>query len=79
MNKDAFIADVVDLWKDHYCMDIDGGNFQDLMVKHGLATEVLATEADCETDWARDYGLELGDPMLKYAAELQVMTRKRAA
>ena len=79
MNKDGFIADVVDLWREHACMDIDGCDFQELLIKHGLAEEVLATEADCETDWGRDYGLELGDPMLKDHAELLAMTRERVA
>ena len=79
MKKDAFIVAVVSLWTDHDRMDIDGCEFQNLMIEHGLATEVPATEADCETDWGQDYGLELGDPMLKFDAELLAMTRERAA
>ncbi len=71
MNKDDFIVAVVNLWTDHQCMDIDGGDFQRLIIKHGLATEVPATEEDCETEEAQDWGVEPGDLMLKYDAELR--------
>ncbi len=74
MNKDAFIVAVVSLWKGS-CMDIDGEDFQDLLVKHGLATEVLATAEDCETEEAQEWDVEPGDTMLKYDAELMAMIR----
>ena len=64
MRKDDFIAAVVALWREHDCMDIDGASFQDLLVKHGLASEGPATEEDCATDWAQEYGVELGDIVL---------------
>ncbi len=70
MDKDGFIAAVVGLWKDHACMDIDGADFQDALLQHGLATEVPATKADCETEVAQDWDVEPGDLMLKYDAEL---------
>ena len=79
MDKDGFIVAVVQLWQDGQCMDIDGGDFQDLLLKHELATEVPATAADCETEEAQDWGVEPGDLMLKYDAELLAMTRERAA
>ena len=79
MNKDAFIAAVVSLWRDHDCMDIEGPDFQRLLIEHGLAAEAPATIADCETDWAKDNGLEPGDLMLRYDDDLLAMTRERTA
>ncbi len=79
MDKDAFIVGVVSLWKDHACMDIDGADFQDLLVKHGLATEVPATAEDCQTEEAQEWDVEPGDLMLKYDAELMALIRERTA
>ncbi len=79
MNKDAFIVAVVSLWKGHACMDIDGEDLQYLLVQHGLATEVLATAEDCETEEAQEWDVSPGDTMLKYDAELMALIRERAA
>ncbi len=49
MDKDAFIVGVVSLWKDHACMDIDGADFQDLLVKHGLATGSQDLTRQCQS------------------------------
>ena len=78
MDKDGFTAAVVALWREHDCMDIDGANFQDLLVKHGLASEGPATKEDCETDWAQEYGVELGDTVLHDHPDLLALMKERA-
>lgn len=44
---------------------LDSGEVQDLLAEHGVLHEVPATEADCEQAWAREYGVEPGDPIFK--------------
>jgi len=77
MNLEAFIVELTNLWTDHDHMDIDGADFQDMLVKHGLLLETKATAEDCETEYAQDYGVEIGDPWCVYAPEL-IAIRKRA-
>ncbi len=79
MDKDGFIAAVVRLWRAHDCIDIYSSDFQDLLVKHGLASEGPATEADCATDWGQDYGVELGDIVLHDHDDLVALMKERAA
>ncbi len=78
MDKDGFIAAVVALWRYHDCMDIDGASIQDLLVKHGLASEGPATEEDCATEWGQDYGIELGDIVLHDHPDLAALMKERA-
>lgn len=75
MDKDAFLAELIAGYWEHDCMDIDGGDFQDLLLKHGLAKEAPATEEDCKEEWALEYGYEPGDPMIKYDPEIQSMVK----
>ena len=77
MDKDGFIADLVGFWRDRDCMDIDGAAIQDLLVKHGLASEGPATEEDCATDWAQEFGLELGDTVLHDHPDLVALMKER--
>lgn len=70
MDRDAvqlagFVKDLLALWSEDYS-DIDGADFQGLLVKHELVKERPATEEDCKTEWAQEYGLEPGDTMLDY-------------
>ncbi len=78
MDKDGFIAAIVTLWREHDCMDIDGGDFQNVLVAHGLASEGPATEEDCATDWGRDYGVEVGDTVLHDHPDLAALMKERA-
>ncbi len=78
MDKDGFIAAVVALWREHWCGDIDGADFQELLVKHGLASEGPATEEDCATDWAQEYGVEVGDMFLHDHPDLVALMKERA-
>ena len=75
MDKDAFLAELIASYWEHDCMDIDGCDFQDLLLKHGFAVEAPATEEDCKEEWALEYGYEPGDPMIKYDREIQLMVK----
>jgi len=79
MDKDGFIAALVTLWREHDCMDIDGAHFQDLLLKYGLATEGPATQEDCRTDWAQDFGVEEGDMILHTHPDLDALMKEQAA
>ena len=80
MDKDGFIVAVVALAiaaREHGCMDIDGGDLQDLLGKHGLAIESPATGEDCKGDWGQEYGVELGDTVLHYHPTLTALMKER--
>ena len=76
-DKDGFVVAVVGLWREHACMEIDGADFQTLLIKYGLATEGSATEADCKEDWAKEWDIEPGDPMLIYHPDLSALMKER--
>ena len=73
----SFIGALLALWRRNYCADIDGCDFQDLLIKHGLASEGTATEADCEEEPAQEFGVEPGDPMLKYHPDLMALMKEQ--
>ena len=79
MDKDGFIAALVALWREHWCEDIDGGDFQALLIKHGLASEGPATKEDCATEWADEYGVQPGDTVLHDHPDLAALMKERAA
>ena len=79
MDKDGFITAVVALWREHDGMDIDGCAFQELVLKYRLMSEGPATKEDCETDWAQEYDVELGDPVLHSHPDLLALMKERAA
>jgi hypothetical protein len=43
----------------------DGGELQDMLVKHGALYEVPATPEDCAKEWAVDLGIEPGDTIYR--------------
>lgn len=75
MDKDAFLGELIACWRDHYCGDIDGCDFQDLMLKHGLASEEPATKEDCEQEWAQEFDYNPGDLMIRYRPEINALTK----
>ena len=64
-DTDQLLALAGELIRRSWTVDIDGGELQDMLVKHGILHEVPATEVDCAEDWAQEYGVELGDPIYK--------------
>jgi hypothetical protein len=46
-------------------LDIDGGELQELLIKHGLMVEAPATAEDCAMEWAQEWGICPGDTILK--------------
>ncbi len=77
MDKDGFIAAAVRLWRMQDC-EFDGADFQELLVKHGLASEGPATEEDCATEWAQEYGVEVGETVLHDHPDLMALMKERA-
>lgn len=78
MNKDAFIKALVDLHGLSDFMDIDGGDMQDLYVKHGLAIERPATKQDAEAERGLEWGVCVGDPWIVWSPDLLwLLERKR--
>jgi len=69
MNKDEFLVDLFHQWREHDWTDIDGGDFQELAVKHGLLIEKEATKDDI--DEFSDY--EIGDPIYIFSDALKAM------
>ena len=61
MKADRFIGDLVLCWREHECLDIDGAEFQDLLLRHGLARLGMATP-----EQADDMGIDAGDEILLY-------------
>ena len=64
MDIEGFVVALTKLFKQHRWNDIDGGDYQALLIKHGLAIERPATEKDCKLDWASEYGVEVGDSII---------------
>lgn len=64
MSIHSFVRELLDAWDYNSCCDIDGADFQDLLLKHGLFTMRPATEEDCKTDQAKEWEYEIGDPIL---------------
>lgn len=76
---EAFVGDLLLTYTDHDHMDIDGSDFQDLLVKHGLMVEAEITAAECEEPWAQEWGYEPGDTFCRYTPlckELMARARK---
>ena len=76
MDIEAFAIDLVNFWREHDCMDIDGADFQGMLVKHGLVIERPATQEDCEEEWAQEYGTEIGDPVFLNSSEFIAAAKK---
>ena len=70
MDKDGFIKAIAERWIDDQWQDIDGADFQDLCVKHGLLIERPATQQDCDSEGGQEYGVDLGDPFFVKSDEL---------
>lgn len=77
MDGNAFIAELVRKWREHDCSDIDGADFQDLLLKHGLCTERAATEEDCEEEWAQEWDYEPGDNIIVYSGPLKALLESK--
>ena len=73
MNLAGFVIEIVD--KSREWMDIDGGDLQEMLEKHGIIVRQPATETDCEEEWAQEYGIEPGDTILRDAPELTSLRR----
>ncbi len=76
MDLRGFVRDLMQGYFENDCYDIDGGDIQDLAIKHGLANEVAATEADCKDERAQEYGVEPGDPYLRWSGPLQALLKE---
>ena len=61
MDKDGFIKALYEKWRDEDWMDIDGGDLDTLMKKHGLTVERPITEEEAKTEWAAEWDMEPGD------------------
>ena len=73
MDKDAFLGELIGKWRERDCTDIDGGDMQDLLEKHGLIEITPATEEDCKEEWAQEYGIEPGDPVNRFHPDLMTL------
>jgi hypothetical protein len=76
INLQGFIGDLLELA--HASLDIDGGDFQDIAIKHGLFTErpLTAEEvADDDGPW-HEYGCEEGEPWLFHTEELKTFLKE---
>ena len=72
--KDAFLAALFEQCRDRGWYDIDGGDFQDLAIKHGLLIETVATAEDID-EWAE---YEIGEALFRFSPELMnLVTRAR--
>lgn len=78
MNINAFISEFIGSYREHGCMDMDGGDIQDMLAKHGLIIERPATEEDCASEWGQDYGVELGDTVYVDSPELAAIRASEA-
>lgn len=75
MNIKAFVKELVGGYREHGCLDIDGADFQELLVKHGLCIERPATKEDAATEWAQDYDIEEGDTVVVDSPELKAFLK----
>lgn len=77
MDLKPFVRDL--LLAHHYAdfYDIDSGDFQDLLVKHGLCIERSATEDDCAQEWAQEYEYQVGDDIIVYADEIKALIQQK--
>ena len=62
MNLEAFAVELTEKWRPE-CMDVDGCDLQEMLAKHGIIIKRPATEADCQEEWAQEWGIEVGDPI----------------
>ena len=62
LNKDGFIAALLDLHGTNDWQDIDGGDMDALYVKFGFVVERPATSHDVETEAAHEWRTKIGDP-----------------
>jgi hypothetical protein len=60
MNINAFVVELVAMYRAHDCMDIDGADFQELFVKHGLGIERPITAEEAGQVWY-EWDAEEGD------------------
>lgn len=79
MNLEAFIAELVDDYRLHGCMDIDGGDFQEMLIKHGLCVERPATVEEAGEAWCQDYDIKAGDTIVADCPELAALRRRERA
>ncbi len=78
----AFLGDFLLDYSEGDHLDIDGAAIQDLLLEHGLMYKCVATEADCDEEWAKDWDYEPGDEMMKYGPvmlDLMKQARVRTA
>lgn len=78
MNINAFIAEFIGNYREGYCMDMDGEDIQDMLAKHGLIIERLATEEECAEAWGQDIDLEPGDTVYVDSPELAAIRKAEA-
>lgn len=63
----AFLKDLLEDYRERDFSDIDGGDFQDLLIKHGFLIQAEITKEECEEDWALEWGYEPGDLFNKFS------------
>ena len=76
MNLNRFAAEIVDLWRRSDFVEIEGADFQELVIKHGLLVERTATAEDVaavDDDW-REF--EVGDEIVADSPELVALRLK---
>ncbi len=73
-NAEHFLRDLLNDW-DGSLSDIEGGHFQDLLLRHGFAIERPATDADCATERAEEEEWEVGDTIIAWSDEMLRLMR----
>lgn len=76
MNIEAFIAELVADWREHYCCDIDGADFQDALVKHGIFIERPATAKEAEEEWCQEFEIREGDLIMANSPAFSELLRR---
>jgi hypothetical protein len=67
---EAFIGALLADWIDLDFGDLYGGDFSDLLEKHGMRSPHPATVKDCWSEWGREVGIELGEPVWDFRPEI---------
>ena len=76
MNKDGFLRALFKSCAEHDWFDVDSADLQEMMVRHGFLVERPATEEDCQTSWAQEWGLEVGDSHIASTDEMKAFMNK---
>lgn len=70
-NVQAFMHELLGYYTQNDCQDIDGGDFQQMLVNNSLAEQAEITEVECGEDWAIEWGYEPGDTFFRWTPLMQ--------